>query len=177
MMASWSRTVRQGKSLPCLLFVRSYSNTPHSPFHLPTSSQSTPTTQWKTIGVPPIPAAICIPPPTPTPIPTPFALAFAFPPIPAPGEYELGILAKLPIFSRSSFSCSMRARSAFVTRGLRVVEPPRLPGPVRGVPPRPTPATASRAELAARRPVPRVAPPREPRPRARLGAPSALVGG
>lgn len=64
-------------------------------------------------------------------------------------------------------------------RGLRVVEPPRDPGPVRGVPPRAPLATASRTGLAAvvaaeRRLAPRVAPPRDPRPRARLGAPSAL---
>lgn len=77
-----------------------------------------------------------------------------------------------PDFSRSNFSCSIRARSAFVTRGFRVVDPPREPGPEAG--------RLLRAVVLALAAVPRAAvlraepPPRLPRPRPRLDAPSAL---
>jgi len=45
--------------------------------------------------------------------------------------YPPGIPAMEPICSRSIFSCSMRARSAFVIRALRAaVFPPREPAPL-----------------------------------------------
>lgn len=93
--------------------------------------------------------------------------------IPAPKLPGIDDMAA--IFSRSSFSWSMRARSALVMRGLRVVDPPREPGPESGVPVRPGPP--STPPLPPRDPVDREVPPRLPRPRARLGAPSALMVG
>lgn len=70
-------------------------------------------------------------------------------------------LTAFAMLSRSAFSVSMRCFSSFVMRGLRVVVPPREPGP----PPRPRPPS----------PPPR--PPREPGPPPRARPPRPrLVG-
>lgn len=59
-----------------------------------------------------------------------------------------------------------------VIRGLRVVDPPREPGPVNAVLLlEPAPAATAAPPRA---PVEREVPPRLPRPRPRFGAPSAL---
>ena len=115
-----------------------------------------------------------------TPAPTPYQPSYTTLPAPAitPNGPTLlpsilgvallgvcfGVASSPAMRSRSNRSSSIAARSAFVTRGLRTVCPPRLPRP----PPR-EPRPEDEAS-------PRVLPPR-PRPRPRLGrVPSALCG-